>query len=297
MSRYLDMVDGPEHVKKLTMPQLQELAAEIRQDLISVLARNGGHLGPNLGVVELTLALHRVFNTPKDKFVWDVSHQVYVHKLLTGRKNRFPAIRQTGGLNGFALRTESEHDCYGAGHAGTALSAALGMAAARDKKGTDENVVCIFGDAALTNGISYEALNNIGHTTKKFIGILNDNEWSIAKNVGAISNYLNKLITNPRYNKLATDFQNFLRRLPKGDVASNSPARPRKVSRAPSPTSACIKPAVWWMPMAAVVTAARLFSRKWGCATWDRSTDTICRCSSARWNLPRRAIIPSSSIS
>jgi 1-deoxy-D-xylulose-5-phosphate synthase len=219
MSRYLDMVDGPEHVKKLTLPQLQELAAEIRQDLISVLARNGGHLGPNLGVVELTLALHRVFNTPKDKFVWDVSHQVYVHKLLTGRKNRFPAIRQTGGLNGFALRTESEHDCYGAGHAGTALSAALGMAAARDKRGTDENVVCIFGDAALTNGISYEALNNIGHTTKKFIGILNDNEWSIAKNVGAISNYLNKLITNPRYNKLATDFQNFLRRFPKGDVA------------------------------------------------------------------------------
>ncbi|MGH7994411.1 MAG: 1-deoxy-D-xylulose-5-phosphate synthase N-terminal domain-containing protein, partial [Limisphaerales bacterium] len=219
MSRYLDMVDGPEHVKKLTLPQLQELAAEIRQDLISVLARNGGHLGPNLGVVELTLALHRVFNTPKDKFVWDVSHQCYVHKLLTGRKNRFSAIRQTGGLNGFALRTESEHDCYGAGHAGTALSAALGMAAARDKRGTDENVVCIFGDAALTNGISYEALNNIGHTTKKFIGILNDNEWSIAKNVGAISNYLNKLITNPRYNKLATDFQNFLRRFPKGDVA------------------------------------------------------------------------------
>jgi 1-deoxy-D-xylulose-5-phosphate synthase len=219
MSAYLDMVDGPEHVKKLTLPQLQELAAEIRQNLISVLARNGGHLGPNLGVVELTLALHRVFNTPKDKFVWDVSHQCYVHKLLTGRKNRFDTIRTSGGLNGFALRTESEHDCYGAGHAGTALSAALGMAAARDKRGTNENVVCIFGDAALTNGISYEALNNIGHTTKRFIGILNDNEWSIAKNVGAISNYLNKLITNPRYNKLATDFQNFLRRLPKGDVA------------------------------------------------------------------------------
>ena len=219
MSRYLDMVDGPEHVKKLTLPQLSELAAEIRQELIAGLAKSGGHLGPNLGVVELTLALHRVFNTPRDKFVWDVSHQVYVHKILTGRKNRFPAIRQTGGPNGFALRTESEHDCYGAGHAGTALSAALGMAAARDKKGTDENVVCIFGDAALTNGISYEALNNIGHTTKRFIGILNDNEWSIAKNVGAISSYLNKLITNPHYNKLSRDFQNFLRRLPKGELA------------------------------------------------------------------------------
>jgi len=219
MSRYLDMVDAPEHVKKLTVPQLQELAGEIRTELIEGLAKGGGHLGPNLGVVELTVALHKVFTTPKDKFVWDVSHQVYVHKLLTGRKNRFRTIRQTGGLNGFALRTESEHDCFGAGHAGTALSAALGMAAARDKRGTNENVVCIFGDAALTNGISFEAMNNVSHTTKKFIGILNDNEWSIAKNVGAISGYLNKLITNPRYNQLAKDFENFVRRLPKGELA------------------------------------------------------------------------------
>src|ERR1700685_3512206 len=181
MSRYLDMVDEPTHVKKLTLPQLQQLADEIRHELITKLSKNGGHLGPNLGVVELTLALHKVFTTPKDKFVWDVSHQVYVHKILTGRKDRFRTIRQTDGLNGFALRTESEHDCFGAGHAGTAPSAALGMAAARDKKGTDENVVCIFGDAALTNGISFEAMNNVAHTTKKFIGILNDNEWRIAK--------------------------------------------------------------------------------------------------------------------
>jgi 1-deoxy-D-xylulose-5-phosphate synthase len=219
MNRYLDMVDGPEHVKKLTIPQLQELAADIRVELIEGLAKGGGHLGPNLGVVELTIALHKVFTTPKDKFVWDVSHQVYVHKLLTGRKDRFRTIRQTDGLNGFALRTESEHDCFGAGHAGTALSAALGMAAARDKRGTNEEVVCIFGDAALTNGISFEAMNNISHTTKKFIGILNDNEWSIAKNVGAISGYLNKLITNPRYNQLAKDFESFVRRLPKGNLA------------------------------------------------------------------------------
>jgi len=219
MSRYLDMVAEPAHVKNLTASQLLQLADEIRHELITVLARNGGHLGPNLGVVELTIALHRVFNTPRDKFVWDVSHQVYVHKLLTGRKDRFNAIRTTGGLNGFALRTESPHDCYGAGHAGTALSAALGMAAARDKRGSDEHVICIFGDAALTNGISFEALNNIAHTTKRFIGILNDNEWSIAKNVGAISNYLNKLITNPRYNKLARDFESFVRRLPKGELA------------------------------------------------------------------------------
>src|SRR5208282_6245558 len=185
----------------------------------TVLAKNGGHVGPNLGVVELTLALHRVFTTPKDKFLWDVSHQVYVHKLLTGRKGRFHTIRSTGGLSGFALRTESEHDCYGAAHAGTALSAALGICAARDQRGSDENVVAIFGDAALTNGISFEAMNNIAHTTKKFIGILNDNEWSIAKNVGAISNYLNKLITNPSYNKLARDFERFVRRLPKGELA------------------------------------------------------------------------------
>ncbi len=219
MSGILEKVDQPKYVKQLSLDQLRQLGEEIRYELITVLAKNGGHLGPNLGVVELTLALHRVFETPKDKFVWDVSHQVYVHKLLTGRKDRFHTIRTTDGLNGFALRTESPHDCYGAGHAGTALSAALGMAAARDKKGTNENVVCIFGDAALTNGVSFEALNNIAHTTKKFIGILNDNEWSIAKNVGAIANYLNKLITHPSYNKLAKDFQSFLRRLPKGELA------------------------------------------------------------------------------
>jgi len=213
------MVDSPQHVKKLTLEQLTELAEEIRHELITVLAKSGGHLGPNLGVVELTIALHYVFSTPKDKLVWDVSHQSYVHKLLTGRKNRFHSIRQTDGLNGFCLRTESPHDCFGAGHAGTALSAALGMCAARDKKGTDENVVCIFGDAALTNGISYEALNNISHTTKRFIGILNDNEWSIAKNVGAISSYLNKVITHPRYNRWSKDFERFVRRLPKGELA------------------------------------------------------------------------------
>jgi 1-deoxy-D-xylulose-5-phosphate synthase len=219
MSRYLDMVDSPTQVKNLTTQQLQKLAEEIRQELITVLARNGGHLGPNLGVVELTIALHRVFTTPKDKFIWDVSHQIYVHKLLTGRKNRFHTIRSTGGISGFALRSESEHDCYGAAHAGTALSAALGICAGRDRRGSDEHVVAIFGDAALTNGISFEALNNIAPTTKRFIAILNDNEWGIAKNVGAIASYLNKLITHPSYNKLARDFERFVRRLPKGEVA------------------------------------------------------------------------------
>src|SRR5213078_1916517 len=155
MNRYLDMVDSPEHVKKLKLDQLQALAGEIRHELITVLAKNGGHLGPNLGVVELTIAMHHVFSTPKDKFIWDVSHQIYVHKLLTGRKDRFHTIRSTGGLSGFAMRSESEHDCYGAAHAGTALSAALGICAARDQRGTDEKVVAIIGDAALTNGISF----------------------------------------------------------------------------------------------------------------------------------------------
>ena len=219
MNGYLDMVGQPGQVKKLTPDQLLILAQEVRQELITKLARNGGHLGPNLGVVELTIALHAVFDTPRDKFIWDVSHQCYVHKLLTGRRDRFHTIRSTNGLCGFALRSESEHDCYGAAHAGTALSAALGICAGRDQKGGSEHVISIFGDAALTNGISFEAMNNIGHTTKKFIGILNDNEWSIAKNVGAISGYLNKLITNPRYNQLAKDFENFVRRLPKGELA------------------------------------------------------------------------------
>src|SRR5436309_8393856 len=219
MSRYLDMVDSPVQVKKLTLEQLQQLAEELRNELITGLARNGGHLGPNLGVVELTIAMHHVFSTPHDKFVWDVSHQIYVHKLLTGRRDRFRTIRSTGGLSGFAMRCESEHDCYGAAHAGTALSAALGVCAGRDQRGGDENVVAIFGDAALTNGISFEAMNNIAQTTKRFIGILNDNEWSIAKNVGAISGYLNKLITHPSYNKLAKDFERFVRRLPKGELA------------------------------------------------------------------------------
>ena len=219
MGRYLEMISEPAHVKKLTEPQLEELAAEVRSELIGTLARTGGHLGPNLGVVELTIAMHKVFTTPKDKFVWDVSHQCYVHKLLTGRQEKFKKIRQTGGLNGFALRTESEHDSFGAGHAGTALSAALGMCAARDQRQSDEDVVCVFGDAALTNGISFEALNNISHTTKKFIGILNDNEWSIDKNVGAISKYLNKIITNPGYNRLHDDMASLVKKLPKGDFA------------------------------------------------------------------------------
>jgi 1-deoxy-D-xylulose-5-phosphate synthase len=195
----LDTIHSPTDVKRLSVPQLEQLAQEIRERMIQVLAVTGGHLGPNLGVVELTLAMHYVFDTPQDSFVFDVSHQAYVHKLLTGRRDRFHTMRQPGGLNGFALRTESEHDSYGAGHAGTSLSAALGMAVARDLAGGKEHVIAFAGDAAFTNGISYEALNNVAQQTKRLIVVLNDNEWSIDRNVGAISSYLHKIVTNEHY--------------------------------------------------------------------------------------------------
>ncbi len=194
----LDAIQSPDDIKALDPGKLPELASEIRHKLVHSIARTGGHLGPNLGVVELTIALHRVFQTPIDRFVFDVSHQGYVHKMLTGRNDRIHTIRQYEGLNGFLLRTESEHDCYGAGHAGTALSAALGMAVARDLADGDEHVVCVAGDAAFTCGPVFEALNNIG-STKRLIVILNDNEWSIDKNVGAMANYLNDLVTSSTF--------------------------------------------------------------------------------------------------
>ncbi len=201
MSDYLSGIKSPADVKKLSLAELEGLAEEIRGRLIQSVAKTGGHIGPNLGVVELTIAMHYVFETPRDSFVFDVSHQSYVHKLLTGRESRFKTIRQPGGLNGFMLRTESEHDSFGAGHAGTALSAALGMAVARDMSGGDEHVVALAGDAAFTNGISFEALNNMA-STKRLIVVLNDNEWSIDKNVGAIAAYFHKIATNPMYASL-----------------------------------------------------------------------------------------------
>src|ERR1700756_3762772 len=202
MGALLDTIQSPADVKRLSFTELADLAEEIRTFLIQTLSKTGGHLGPNLGVVELTLALHYVFDTPQDKFVFDVSHQAYIHKLLTGRRERFETIRQPGGLNGFMLRTESEHDIYGAGHAGTALSAALGMAVARDLAGGKEHVVALAGDAAFTNGISFEALNNIADQTKRLIVVLNDNEWSIDRNVGAIARYFHRIVTNEHYNRL-----------------------------------------------------------------------------------------------
>ena len=202
MSNILETINSPADVKKLTIPELTLLAEEIRARLIVGVSKTGGHIGPNLGVVELTLAMHYVFDTPTDSFVFDVSHQAYVHKLLTGREKLFHTIRQPGGLNGFMLRTESEHDSYGAGHAGTALSAALGMAVARDMSGGKEHIVALAGDAAFTNGISFEALNNIAAQTKRLIVVLNDNAWSIDKNVGAIAEYFHKIVTNPTVSSL-----------------------------------------------------------------------------------------------
>jgi len=213
MVRLLDSINSPLDVKILNISQLEILAEEIREELISVLSKTGGHLGPNLGVVELTLAMHYVFDTPKDHFVFDVSHQAYVHKLLTGRREQFHTIRTPGGLNGFMVRSESSHDCYGAGHAGTALSAALGMAVARDRVGGNEHVVALAGDAAFTCGITYEALNNIANQTRRLIVVLNDNEWSIDKNVGAIANYLNTIVTNPRFDYLHESAGRFVERL------------------------------------------------------------------------------------
>jgi 1-deoxy-D-xylulose-5-phosphate synthase len=214
----LDRIQRPSDVKDLVPEELPGLIRELRERIIDVTSRNGGHIGPNLGVVELTIGLHRIFDCPKDKFVWDVSHQGYVHKLLSGRKgDDFDGLRQTDGVSGFLRRAESPYDAYGAGHAGTALSAALGMAAARDRQGGDHHVVAILGDAAFTCGITMEALNNLTATTQRFILVLNDNEWSIAKNVGALAHYFNELITNPVYNRVDRKITELLRRLPAGE--------------------------------------------------------------------------------
>jgi 1-deoxy-D-xylulose-5-phosphate synthase len=209
----LQAIHSPRDVKDFADDELLDLAAEVRHSLITSLSKTGGHLGPNLGVVELTIALHRVFSTPQDKFVFDVAHQGYVHKMLTGRADQIHTIRTYKGLNGFLLRSESEHDAYGAGHAGTALSAALGMAAARDLAGHDNHVVAVAGDAAFTCGPTLEALNNIAGTTRRFIVVLNDNEWSIDKNVGAIARYFNDLQTHHTFAAVRAKAADFVEKI------------------------------------------------------------------------------------
>jgi 1-deoxy-D-xylulose-5-phosphate synthase len=215
----LDRVDGPRDLRSLSYEQLQDLASEIREFLVETVdcIGGGGHLASNLGVVELSIALHRLFDTPKDKLVWDVSHQVYVHKMLTGRKSRMTSIRQFGGLSGFADRSESEHDAFGAGHAGTSISAAVGMAVARDLKAEDFYSIAVIGDGAMTAGMALEAMNHAGHLgLQKLIVILNDNAMSISPNVGALSRNVNKLRVDPLYRTAKRDLGEFVEHLPLG---------------------------------------------------------------------------------
>ncbi len=215
----LDRVAQPADLRQIPVADLPRLAAEIRAELIEIVSRNGGHLGASLGTVELAIALHYVYESPNDAIVWDVGHQAYAHKLLTGRRDRFGTIRQEGGLSGFLSRDESEHDAFGAGHASTAISAALGMAVAHQQSGqASRRVAAVIGDGALTGGMAFEALNNAGMLNLPFLVVLNDNEMSIAPNVGALSRYLDRVRTDRRYNRAKDELVRFTERLPQGDM-------------------------------------------------------------------------------
>jgi 1-deoxy-D-xylulose-5-phosphate synthase len=217
MTKWLDQVNSPEDLKKIPMENLKELAEEIREKIITVVSKNGGHLAPSLGMVELTLALHYVFSSPQDKIIWDVGHQSYAHKLLTGRKDRFESLRKYEGISGFPKKSESQHDVFGVGHASTSISAALGMACARDQKEEKFSVVAVVGDGALTGGLAFEGLNNSGASGKNLIVILNDNKMSISKNVGAVSKYLTDLLTDEKYNKLKAEVWELVGRFKRRD--------------------------------------------------------------------------------
>jgi 1-deoxy-D-xylulose-5-phosphate synthase len=214
IDKILDTITSPENLQELSYDELNQLAKEIRLRIIDVLSETGGHLGSNMGIVELTIALHKVFNAPTDKFIWDVSHQTYVHKLLTGRNDRFETIRQFHGLSGFSNPKESPYDHFHAGHAGTALPLALGVAKNRDLTKRDEYVIPIIGDATLTCGLSLEALNNITRDLKRFIVILNDNEMAISKNVGAITKILSRMINNPTISRIHQEVDSLVSKLP-----------------------------------------------------------------------------------
>lgn len=224
MAMDLHTITSPSFLKELDSKQLLELSEDIRKFLIENLSRTGGHIGPNLGVVELTIALHRVFNSPADKFIWDVGHQSYVHKILTGRANQFDTLRQFKGLCGFPKRNESDHDVWETGHSSTSLSAAMGMAAARDIKKDKNHVIPIIGDGALTGGMAFEALNHIGSSETNMIVILNDNEMSIAPNVGAMHSVLGRMRTAGKYNKVKDDLEYLLKKVPAvgGKLASTA---------------------------------------------------------------------------
>ena len=215
MYKYLYNINTPVDLKELSEKELDLLSNEIRKFLVKSVAKTGGHLAPNLGVVELTLALHYVFNSPKDKIVWDVGHQAYVHKIITGRRDRFDTLRQHGGLSGFPKKSESQYDVFDAGHSSNSISVGIGLATARDLKNENHSVISLIGDGALTGGMAFEALNHLGNLNKKMIVVLNDNEMSIDKNVGSISNYLTKLRTNRTYKKMKLEFENITNYIPK----------------------------------------------------------------------------------
>lgn len=212
----LDSIHSPLDIRTLTQNQLHELADELRNQIINTVAKTGGHLAPNLGVVELTLAIHKVFNTTVDKVVFDVGHQSYVHKLLTGRQKNFHTLRQYQGLSGFPSRAESEHDAFGTGHSSTSISAAVGLALARDLNGQDHNILAVIGDGALTGGMAFEALNHVGHLGTNLTVILNDNEMSIGENVGGMAKYLTRIRTDPKYTRGKDEVENLLKKLPMG---------------------------------------------------------------------------------
>lgn len=216
MPTLLDTIEGPADLKRLSIPELEQLAAEIRERIVSTITATGGHLASNLGVVELTIALHRCFDSPRDKLVWDVGHQTYAHKLLTGRRERFPTIRQQGGLSGFTERTESPHDCFGAGHASTSVSAALGMAIARDLRGERHHVIAVIGDGAMTGGMAFEALNQAGHLGTRLIVVLNDNGMAISPSVGALSRVFSQRRLNWRYYRAKEEADHMLSHVPLG---------------------------------------------------------------------------------
>ncbi|RPI37771.1 MAG: 1-deoxy-D-xylulose-5-phosphate synthase, partial [Nitrospiraceae bacterium] len=217
----LEKIDSPLDLKKLSVEEMKLLADDLRQIIIQTVSVNGGHLASNLGVIETTIALHYVFNTPKDKIIWDVGHQSYSHKLLTGRKNRFSTIRKENGLSGFPKIEESEYDAFGTGHSSTSISAALGIIEGRDKNREDFKVIAVIGDGAMTGGLAFEGLNNAGHLKKDLIVILNDNEMSISPNVGALSAYMNRILTGELYRKFKKETKSFLEGIPKvgGQVA------------------------------------------------------------------------------
>jgi len=215
MSKILDSINTPEDLKRLPAAGLPRLAGEIRDFIIETLAGTGGHLASNLGVIELTLALHYVFDSPKDKIIWDVGHQCYTHKILTGRKSMLPSLRHSEGLLGFPCREESEHDVFNTGHASTALSAALGMAVAGEKTGSRSNVIAVVGDGSLTGGVALEALNQIGHIRPRLIIVLNYNQMSISKNVGAWSKYLSYLVSGQHYIRIKDQAKSILKNIPK----------------------------------------------------------------------------------